>query len=115
MKIRWSDIRAAGALGIVWALAYAVGGALALYDWLVRQAGCTNTQSQDPSYICPSDARVFTVWGIFAATMLATVAGVPAIRARRPYRLIPIILVQLLVIVVLVWIARNPAFHVRRR
>jgi hypothetical protein len=63
--------------------------------------------------LCPSDARVFSVWGVFAAMMAATMIGIWPVRRRRPGLLVPIILMQVVAIVVLAWIARNPAFHVR--
>jgi hypothetical protein len=113
-RIRWSDLRGAGALGFTWAGCYCVGAALALYDWIVRR-GCTNPERRDPRYICPSDARVFSVWGLLAALVITAVVGLYPIRIRRPRLLVPIVLAQVLAIVALAWIAQDPAFHVRRR
>jgi hypothetical protein len=115
LKIRWSDLRGVGVLGFVWAGCYGVGAALGLYDWIVRRAGCTNAEDGDPRYICPGDARVFSVWGLLAALVTTGAVGLYAIRVRRPRLLVPIVLVQVLAIVALAWIAQDPAFHVRRR
>jgi hypothetical protein len=111
--IRWRDIRGAGALGFAWVGLYVAGGALGLYDWIIRQAGCTNQEAHDPSYICPSGARVFLVWGVFAALMGVTIVGIWPVRRRRARLLVPIVAVQLVAVAVLAWFAGDPAFHVR--
>ncbi len=115
VDVRWSDVRAAGPLGLAWGALYAVGAALSLYDWMIRHAGCTNQQASDPSYACPSGTRVFTVWAVLVGMMAATAVGLWPILRRRPGWLVPVLLVQIVVIVVLVWIARDPAFHARHR
>jgi hypothetical protein len=115
VDVRWSDVRAAGPIGFAWAALYAVAAALSLYDWMIRQAGCTNQQASDPSYACPSGARVFAVWAVLAGAMATAAIGLWPILGRRPRWLVPVLLAQIVVIVVLVWIARNPAFHPRHR
>jgi hypothetical protein len=113
--LRWSDIRAAGALGSAWLACYAVASGLAIYDWTIRRAGCTNQQFNDPSYICPSGAHVFATWAAFAGAVLTAGIGLWPIRQRRFGLLVLIIIAQLAVIAVLVWIAGNPQFQVRHR
>jgi hypothetical protein len=115
VDVHWSDVRTAGPLGFAWLALYAVGAALALYDWIIRQPGCTNQQVRDPNYACPSGIRVFTVWAVLAAVMGTSALGIWPILRRRPHWLVPVLLAQILVILVLVWIARNPAFHARHR
>jgi hypothetical protein len=115
LEFRRADVRAAATLGLVWVGCYAVGGALGLYDWIGRQAGCTNQQAHDPTYSCPTGARVFSVWAMLAAVMLVTAIGIWPVRRKRPHLLIPIILAQAVAIVVLAWVARDPAFHVHQR
>jgi hypothetical protein len=115
VDVRWSDVRTAGPLGFAWVALYAVAAALSLYDWMIRQAGCTNQQAGDPTYACPSGARVFAVWTVLAAVMATSALGIWPILRRRPRWLIPVLLAQIVVIVVLVWIARDPAFHARHR
>lgn len=115
VDVRWSDVRAAGLLGFAWAALYAVAAALSLYDWMIRQAGCTNQQAYDPSYACPSGARVFAVWAVLAGGMATAAIGLWPLLRRRPRGLVPVLVAQIVVIVVLVWIARNPAFHARHR
>jgi hypothetical protein len=115
VDVHWSDVRAAGPLGFAWAALYAVAAALSLYDWMIRQAGCTNRQAYDPSYACPSGARVFAVWAVLAGGMATAAIGLWPVLGRRPRWLVPVLLAQIVVIVVLVWIARNPAFHARHR
>jgi hypothetical protein len=115
VDVRWSDVRAAGPLGFAWAALYGVAAALSLYDWMIRQAGCTNQQAADPSYACPSGARVFAVWAVLAGGMATAATGLWPVLRRRPRWLVPVLLAQIVVIVVLVWIARNPVFHARHR
>jgi hypothetical protein len=115
VDVRWSDVRTAGPLGFAWVALYAVAAALALYDWIIRQAGCTNQQAGDPNYACPSGVRVFAVWAVLAAVMATSALGIWPILRRRPHWLVPVLLAQILEILVLVWIARNPAFHARHR
>jgi hypothetical protein len=111
--VHWSDVRTAGPLGFAWMALYAAGAAIALYNWIIRQPACTNQQARDPNYACPSGIRVFTVWAVLAAIMGTSALGIWPILRRRPHWLVPVILAQILVILVLVWIARNPAFHTR--
>jgi hypothetical protein len=113
--LRWSDIRAAGVLGLAWLGCYAVAFGLAINDWIIRRAGCTNQQANDPSYICPSGTHVFATWAAFAGAVITAAIGLWPIRQRRFGLLVPVIVAQLVAIAVLAWIAGNPQFQVRHR
>jgi hypothetical protein len=115
LGVLWSDIRAAGPLGFGWVGCYAVAVPLALYDWIIRHAGCTNRQAHDPRYICPSGAHFFSVWAVSAGMMAITLSGIWPLRRRRLHLLVSVIVVQVIAIVALAWIAQDPAFHVQRR
>jgi hypothetical protein len=115
LVFRWADVRATGRLGFVWIGCCAVAGALALYDWLVRQAGCTQRQAHDPAYSCPTGVHVASIWGLLAATIVLALVGLQPVRRHRPQLLLPIILVQVGVIGGLAWVAHDPAFHVHLR
>ena len=112
LEFRWADIRAAGMIGFIWIGCYAVASALGLYDWVFRQAGCTNQQAHNPAYSCPTGTHVASVWGLLAIAIISAFVGLWPVRRRRPQLIIPIILVQIAVIASLAWVAHDPAFHV---
>ena len=113
--LRWSDIQAAGPIAVAWLACYAAASGLAIYDWIIRRAGCTNQEAMNPRYICPSGTHVFTTWAAFAAAAITSAIGLWPIRTRRYVLLLPIIVGQLVAIAVLVWIATNPNFRVQHR
>ena len=65
-NIRWSDIRVSGPLGLGYAACLLASEAIGLYDWIYRQAGCTNPQAHDPRYFCPSGEHVISLWLLIA-------------------------------------------------
>lgn len=115
LEFSWDDVRAAGVLGWAWVGVFAVSAALFVYNWELRQAGCTNAQKADPTFDCPSDARVFVVWGFAALAISSFMIGIWPVRRRRPRLLIPVLAVQICALVALAWIATDPAFHVQKR
>jgi hypothetical protein len=115
LEFRWADVRVVGVVGFAWLGLFAVAGTLFLYDWLVRRPGCKRYERNDPAYVCPSGARVFTVWGIGFVAMLAALIGIWLTRQRRVRWLVVIVLVEAAATVALAWIAGDPAFHRHRR
>jgi len=114
LEFGWDDVRAAGALGWAWVGVFAVSAALAVYDWELRRAGCTNAQKADPAYYCPSAGRILAVWGCAVVAIGAFMSGIWPIRRRRARLLLPILAVQLAALVALAWIAQDSAFHAHR-
>ena len=114
--IRWSDIRASGPLGLGYAACLLASEALGLYDWLYRQAGCTNPEAHDPRYFCPSGAHVVSLWLLVVVTVVVgALVGLPAIRTRNKRGLAAIAVIQLAVLGTLIWIAQEPSYHVHLR
>jgi hypothetical protein len=115
LRTLWGSIQAAGPLGFGWVACYPVGVALAIYDWAIRQAGCTNQQEHDSRYFCPSDAHVFSVWAFAAVMVGAMLIGIGPVRRRRSDLLAVVLAVQRIAIVALAWIAQDASFHVHHR
>lgn len=114
--VRWSDVRRSGAAGLAYLAAVIVSEALGLYDWLVRQAGCTNQQAHDQRYFCPSGEHVFSIWLLFAGTLaLAFLAGFPAVFSRSRRQLTLLAATQLAVVAALIWISQTASYHVHVR
>lgn len=114
--IRWSDIRAVGPLGLGYAACAFASGALGLYDWIYRRAGCTSPEAHDPRYYCPSSAHVISVWVPLAiTTVLLVLVGLPALATGNKRRLMVLVAAQLAVLGFLIWIAQEASYHVHRR
>ena len=113
---RWGDVRDAGSLGLLFAFCFFAFIALALYAWIVRQAGCTQAQAIDPRYACPSGVHVATEWALIAAGIaIGAAAGVPALYSPRRWPLVVVVSLQVALIAVFAWIAQDAAFHVHLR
>jgi len=115
-NIRWSDIRVSGPLGLGYAACLLASEAIGLYDWIYRQAGCTNPQAHDPRYFCPSGEHVISLWLLIAFTLvLGALVGLPAIRTHNKRDLAALAVTQLAVLGTLIWIAQESSYHVHLR